>query len=139
MRGHQRLIGRSQPSPSITWLADIKPWWSHLVASPSPAEPLQGPLDTYFHATTRHECLAPPRVGLRRPEALPVNEVTVALNSFCIFSLNVLIYEIEGTASAVVLPHKKKKSRLMAHVKMNEVIWLSVSCRVEEGWSVNTK
>lgn len=61
-----------------------------------------------------------------------------ALYSFYVFSLNVLIYEIGGTASVVVLP-QKKKSRLMARLKMNEVIWLSVSCWLEEGWSVNTK
>lgn len=66
MRGHQRKIGRTRSSPSITWLAGIEPWSSHVVASPSPAEPLQGPLDPYFHAITRHKCLAPPRVGLRR-------------------------------------------------------------------------
>lgn len=76
-------------------------------------EPSQGPLATYFHAITSHKCLAPPRVGLR-PEALPVNEVVVAFYSFCIFSLNVLIYEIGGTASVVVLPQKKKK-KVKAH------------------------
>lgn len=32
-----------------------------------------------------------------------------ALYSFYVFSLNVLIYEIGGTASVVVLPQKKKK------------------------------
>lgn len=39
----------------------------------------------------------------------------------------------------VLLCSSSKRSRIMAHAKINEVIWLSAPCRVEEGWRVNTK